>query len=133
MIHKALDALGSNSSAHGGCHACASGYPNWSLCHIAESRCCTPLFDTSLNGPTETIRILIAAGAGVNIADRGGRTPLHHASFHGHTDTVRALIAAGADGNIADRDGWTPLHYVHFASAHGRTDTVRVLRDAGGV
>ena len=45
---------------------------------------------------TETLRRLIAAGANVNIPDRGGATPLAHARRRGYAAMVTLLEAAGA-------------------------------------
>lgn len=44
---------------------------------------------------TETLRLLVAAGADVNIADRAGTTPLAHARRRGYADMVRILEASG--------------------------------------
>jgi ankyrin repeat protein len=45
---------------------------------------------------TETLRALVAAGANVNIADRGGQTPLALASARRYRGMVDILRAAGA-------------------------------------
>jgi uncharacterized protein len=45
---------------------------------------------------TEIVRLLVAAGANVNIADRDRVTPLTHAKRGGFTEIVRILGAAGA-------------------------------------
>ncbi len=45
---------------------------------------------------TEIVRLLVAAGANVNIADRDGVTPLAHARQRGYGAMVRILAAAGA-------------------------------------
>ena len=49
-------------------------------------------------GPTHTeiVRLLVEAGANVNIADREGVTPLSHARRRGFTGMVRLLTSAGA-------------------------------------
>ena len=48
-------------------------------------------------GPTHTeiVRLLVEAGANVNIADRDGVTPLAHAKRSGYSGMVRILSAAG--------------------------------------
>jgi hypothetical protein len=45
---------------------------------------------------TEIVRVLIEAGANVNLADRDGVTPLAHARRRGFTQMVRILEAQGA-------------------------------------
>jgi ankyrin repeat protein len=45
---------------------------------------------------TETLRLLVAAGANVNIADRAGVTPLAHARRRGYAEMIRLLEAASA-------------------------------------
>lgn len=45
---------------------------------------------------TETLRLLIAAGANANIPDRAGVTPLAHARRRGYGEMVALLEAAGA-------------------------------------
>ena len=48
-------------------------------------------------GPTHTeiVRLLVEAGANVNIADREGVTPLRHAKRRGFREMVRILEARG--------------------------------------
>jgi ankyrin repeat protein len=45
---------------------------------------------------TEIVRLLVEAGANVNLADRDGVTPLAHAKKSGYSSVVRILSAAGA-------------------------------------
>ena len=45
---------------------------------------------------TEIVRMLVAAGANVNLPDRDGVTPLAHARQRGYTEMMRILQAAGA-------------------------------------
>lgn len=45
---------------------------------------------------TEIVRMLVAAGANVNLADRDGGTPLAHARQRGYTEMMRILEAGGA-------------------------------------
>ena len=44
---------------------------------------------------TEIVRLLIARGASVNLADRDGVTPLAHATRRGQSEIVRLLRSAG--------------------------------------
>ena len=43
----------------------------------------------------EIVRLLVAAGANVNLADRDGVTPLTHARRRGFSDMVKMIAAAG--------------------------------------
>ncbi len=45
---------------------------------------------------TEVVRLLVAGGANVNLADGDGRTPLAHALAGGHEEMAAILRAAGA-------------------------------------
>jgi uncharacterized protein len=45
---------------------------------------------------TEIVRLLVEAGANVNIADRDRVSPLEHARRRGYSAMVRVLSAAGA-------------------------------------
>ncbi len=74
------------------------------------------------------MRVLVDAGANVNLQDKYGRSPLHAASDSGRLDVVRVLVDAGADVNLQDANGSSALHY---ASDKGHVDVARVLVDAG--
>ena len=56
-----------------------------------------PLHSAVAGNRARVALALIAAGAGVNVAQRHGWTPLHGAAEHGLADVVDALLAAGAD------------------------------------
>jgi uncharacterized protein len=45
----------------------------------------------------ETVRLIVDAGAGVNIADNAGVTPLAHAEQRGFDEIAAILVNAGAD------------------------------------
>ncbi len=55
------------------------------------------------------VKQLIAADAGVNLADQYGNTALILAAHNGHEAIVRQLIAAKANVNLANRNGDTAL------------------------
>jgi len=50
----------------------------------------------ALMGGTDTVKVLLKAGADLNAKDNRGETPLAHARSHNHTDVVDLLRAAGA-------------------------------------
>jgi ankyrin repeat protein len=90
-----------------------------------------------INRNAELVRVLLAAGANVNISDESNNTPLHTASDYGNIDVVNALIAAGADVNASTvrtertfpfPSEVTPLQR---ASSAGRLEVVRALLAAG--
>lgn len=70
----------------------------------------------------EIVRVLLNAGANVNISDRDSVTPLMLASNLGNSSIVHQLIASGSNVNHVDRIGTTALHYAcmrfHFEIAH---------------
>ena len=88
----------------------------------------TALEWAAANDHTETVKVLIEAGADIN--DNDGyqwKNALMYAAEGGHTEIVRALIDAGADLE-ANHDGWTALSYT---ARSGHTETVKALIDAG--
>lgn len=62
-------------------------------------------------GNLEMVRLLILAGAQLDVSDRNGWAPLHCAARNGHEEVITALFSAGADCNITTLDRNTPLHY----------------------
>jgi len=87
----------------------------------------TALHFAAQSGDTPSVRTLVAAGAGMDVAAADGRTPLVLAAFSGHGETARALIEAGADVH-ADAAGYTALH---AATLRGDLATVRALLARG--
>lgn len=78
-------------------------------------------------GPVETIKLLVQAGAPVDAENDTGQTPLAEAAANGRLDVVRALLALGArvDGGSG---GATALGH---AARNGYTEIVRELITAG--
>jgi ankyrin repeat protein len=64
-----------------------------------------------LSGNCETVRLLIAQGADVNMTQAGGYTPLHQAAAAGLQELTRILIEAGADPSALCDQGKTPADY----------------------
>lgn len=69
----------------------------------------TPLLYAARDGRIEIARVLLDAGADVNLADANGITPLIGAITNNHPEAARFLIDRGADIRAADWYGRTPL------------------------
>lgn len=96
---------------------------------ITENEGSTPLMKAVYNGHADVCKVLLAAGADVNLKEVGtGRTALHRAALQGFAHIVQILIDGGA--NVKGEDGATALN---VASMFGHTDVEKVLQDAGAV
>ncbi len=67
----------------------------------------TPLHVAAIWGDVEAIKLLVKAGADINIPDSFKYTPLHQAALQKHKAAYDALISLGADPTIKDSDGYT--------------------------
>jgi len=67
------------------------------------------LFAAATGGGAAVTKVLIEAGADVNVTNDTGRTPLHYAAERGDVDTVAVLLAGGAQADVRDQGGQTPL------------------------
>ena len=74
----------------------------------------------------DSTKMLVAAGADIDIRAVDGSTPLHVAAQHGHVDQARLLINAGAQVDVQDTKGRTPLE---VAITRGEQETVRFLSE----
>lgn len=69
-------------------------------------------------GHTDTVKVLLVAGANVHAV---GDYALRGAAKNDHTETVKILLAAGAD--VHAWDDWA----LRFAARNGNTETMQVL------
>ena len=80
------------------------------------------------NGDLNSVRLLIEAGAEVNVKNEYYETALILAAKNAHTVVVETLINAGADMNAKDHFGRTPLMW---AICRGHATVVNMLLKAG--
>eukprot|EP01047_Picozoa_sp_COSAG01_P009716 COSAG01_NODE_402_length_17510_cov_6.871575_14_plen_171_part_00 len=84
----------------------------------------------AVHGHIDTVRILLKAGATVDLATDRGAAALLVASQQGHARIVGVLLDAGANPNLPDHAGATPLG---LAAQQGHAYAVNTLLDKGGV
>ena len=91
---------------------------------VAEGKVADELIGASSTGKVETVRMLLAAGAHVDLKNRFGDTALICASGYGRREVARLLVEARASVNLGNRYSVTSLA---CASENGHTEIVRVL------
>jgi ankyrin repeat protein len=64
-----------------------------------------------LSQDVETVRLLIAQGADVNMEQAGGYTPLHQAAAAGNAELTEVLLEAGANPSSLCHQAKTPADY----------------------
>lgn len=72
----------------------------------------SPLISASLFGKTEIAKILIDAGAEINVKNNDGSTALHTAAFFCRPEIVDMLLKKGADKKIKNNFGSTAYESV---------------------
>lgn len=87
----------------------------------------TPLLYAIRKGRTEMVRILINAGAKIDLGDRFGHKPLYEAIFK-DIEILEALINGGANLDLPDKQGATATMQ---AINYGRMENAKVLIKAG--
>lgn len=85
------------------------------LTHKADPNLCSqngfnvyPLHAALANNNSEISKMLIEAGADVNVIQHGGFTPLHLACQHGNIDLIIILLEQGASVEARNQNGETP-------------------------
>lgn len=74
----------------------------------------------------EAAKLLIQAGASLDVVDKFGRSPLMWATTVGSVRLVKELLGAGA--SIISQANW---HALHEACKAGLADLAKLLIDAG--
>ena len=78
------------------------------------------------------MKLLIAAGANVNVRDKQGKTPLMWAAVSGNVEGIKELLLFGAQVNVVDKHGKSALMYAAEAKEHSK-EISTLLRDAGAI
>ena len=76
----------------------------------------------------KSLKMLIKAGADVNVRDRRHLTALMSAAGNGYVECIRVMVKAGADVNAKTPNGKTALV---FATLHGSMNCIKTLLEAG--
>jgi ankyrin repeat protein len=77
----------------------------------------------------EIVRLLISAGADVNVQNFFTGAALHFASYRRNASIIRMLLAHGADVNAIG--GWAGCSPLQIATSEGGQEVVQLLIDAG--
>ena len=72
----------------------------------------SPLISAALFGKTEAAKILMNAGADINVTNNDGSTALHTSAFFCRPEIVKMLLDKGANKTIKNKYGSTPYESV---------------------
>jgi hypothetical protein len=89
----------------------------------------TPLHGAACNGNIECVRLLIDAGADVNVQACDQSTALHCSAENGNVEIVALLLKANANPNLKDSKGKTSLDYAIW---NNHMDIITLLRNYDG-
>ncbi len=84
----------------------------------------TPLHSAAAMGVLNIAKMLIDAGADINLEDRIGHTPLIRAIVNYNIDMVKLLIANGANINTLTRNNESPLY---IAATRNNPEIIKLL------
>lgn len=94
---------------------------------VSAANGATPLFFASGLGHCDAVRVLLDAGAAVNMRAKQGLTPLHVAVAGGHATAVEMLLERGGNREARDENGHTPFD---LARQLGHEVVARILQAA---
>ena len=80
------------------------------------------------SGATDSIPLLINAGANINAVDKSKNTPLHHSAMSGHHQTIQLLLKRGSNIHAVNNVGNSALME---AVSHGHEIAVTSLLREG--
>ena len=86
----------------------------------------TPMHLAARRKDANLAKVLIEAGAQVDLQNREGQTPLHLASIMGDESFVRVLFMARANANLVDNEDRAPIH---LAAERGFSKIVEFLAE----
>jgi len=92
----------------------------------AEDRRCSAVLDATMGKYKDIVKVLIEAGADVNIQSKDGQTALIVAAGSGDDETVEMLYKAGADPDLKDCLGSSARKY---ATLFGRSAMLALFND----
>ena len=88
----------------------------------------TPLASAAAAKQFGIAKVLITAGAKVNVKAENDFTPLHETAARGDIEFTKLLLDHGADINANSQDGKTPLS---LAIERNKTDMLKFLKERG--
>lgn len=92
---------------------------------IREKDSWTPLHGAACNGNTECVKLIIDAGADVNVQSCNQSSALHCAAEYGYTEIVSLLLEAHANPNLKDFKGKTALDWAMW---NNHQDSIDILK-----
>lgn len=92
----------------------------------------TPLALSAKGGFVQVVRLLLDAGAKVDLQDKDGFTPLHWAAQNGHLEAFEELLRQGADPMLKIQAAAKSIHpcdgtAFHLAYANGNFEAFELL------
>ena len=100
------------------------------LVHVRDEFGRPPLYYAIRSGHPETVKKVLAAGAGPNSPCDDDSSPLHLAAFVGQEEIVKILVENGANPAAKDSEGRTPMYW---AEKNGHQGVVALLQNLVGI